>query len=103
MRQRIMIAMVLSVKPELIIADEPTTALDVTIQAQIMELMGKLKEEMGTSIILITHDMGVIADIADDVMVMYGGNVVEQASVADIFEHPQNPRTIEFLSRFREQ
>ena len=93
MRQRIMIAMVLSVKPELIIADEPTTALDVTIQAQIMELMGKLKEEMGTSIILITHDMGVIADIADDVMVMYGGNVVEQAPVADIFEHPLHPYT----------
>ncbi len=98
MRQRIMIAMVLSVKPELIIADEPTTALDVTIQAQIMELMGKLKEEMGTSIILITHDMGVIADIADDVMVMYGGNVVEQATVTEIFEHPLHPYTVGLLA-----
>lgn len=93
MRQRVMIAMVLSVSPELIIADEPTTALDVTIQAQIMELMGELKDKLGTSIILITHDMGVIADIADDVMVMYGGNVVEQAGVRDIFEHPLHPYT----------
>jgi peptide/nickel transport system ATP-binding protein/oligopeptide transport system ATP-binding protein len=93
MRQRVMIAMVLSVSPELIIADEPTTALDVTIQAQIMELMGELKEQLGTSIILITHDMGVIADIADDVMVMYGGNVVEQAPVEAVFDHPLHPYT----------
>ena len=93
MRQRVMIAMALSCDPELLIADEPTTALDVTIQAQILELMGKLKEQFHTAIMLITHDMGVIAEMADEVMVMYAGEVVEYAPVTDLFDHPRHPYT----------
>ena len=93
MRQRVMIAMALSCDPELLIADEPTTALDVTIQAQILELMGKLKEQFHTAIMLITHDMGVIAEMADEVMVMYAGEVVEYAPVTELFDHPRNPYT----------
>ena len=91
MRQRVMIAMALSCDPELLIADEPTTALDVTIQAQILELMGKLKEQFHTAIMLITHDMGVIAEMADEVMVMYAGEVVEYAPVTELFDHPRHP------------
>lgn len=93
MRQRIMIAMALSQKPPIIIADEPTTALDVTIQAQILELMKELKKSSDTSIILITHDMGVVADMADKIMVMYAGMVVEYGTAAQIFKNPLHPYT----------
>ena len=93
MRQRVMIAMALCCDPELLIADEPTTALDVTIQAQILELMGRLKEQFHTAIMLITHDMGVIAEMADEVMVMYAGEVVEYAPVTELFDHPRHPYT----------
>ena len=97
MRQRVMIAMALSCKPELLIADEPTTALDVTIQAQILELIKKLKNETGTSVILITHDLGVIAGMTDQVVVMYAGKVFEQAPTAELFARPGNPYTIGLL------
>jgi oligopeptide/dipeptide ABC transporter ATP-binding protein len=93
MRQRIMIAMALSCNPKLIIADEPTTALDVTIQAQVLELMKKLSKDLKTSIILITHDLGVIAEMADEVIVMYSGKVVEECSVQKIFEKAKHPYT----------
>src|ERR1039457_6773981 len=83
MRQRVMIAMALSCHPQLLIADEPTTALDVTIQAQILELIRKLQKDLGTSMILITHDLGVVAETCDDVIVMYAGKIVEQAHVRD--------------------
>jgi oligopeptide/dipeptide ABC transporter ATP-binding protein len=97
MRQRAMIAMALACEPKLLIADEPTTALDVTIQAQILELMRSLREETGTAIILITHDLGVIAELADDVAVMYAGRIVEHASVERIFAEPQHPYTVGLL------
>ncbi len=97
MRQRAMIAMALACEPKLLIADEPTTALDVTIQAQILELMRVLREQTGTAIILITHDLGVIAELADDVAVMYAGRIVEHASVERIFAEPQHPYTIGLL------
>ncbi len=93
MRQRIMIAMALSCNPKLLIADEPTTALDVTIQAQIIELLRELKEKINMSIIFITHDLGVVADICDKIAVMYAGTVVERGSVDDIFYNPQHPYT----------
>jgi len=93
MRQRAMIAMALSCHPRLLIADEPTTALDVTIQAQILDLMGKLKEEMGTSIILITHNLGLIAELAQRMIVMYAGKVVEETEVEELFDHPLHPYT----------
>ena len=93
MRQRAMIAMALSCNPKLLIADEPTTALDVTIQAQILELMNDLKEKLNTSIMMITHDLGVIAEICDDVVVMYAGKPVEYADVETIFASPQHPYT----------
>jgi oligopeptide/dipeptide ABC transporter ATP-binding protein len=93
MRQRVMIAMALSCKPKLLIADEPTTALDVTIQAQILELLRKLQRERGMSILLITHDLGVVAENADVVGVMYASRVVEFATVEDLFDHPQHPYT----------
>ena len=93
MLQRVMIAMALSAEPELLIADEPTTALDVTIQAQILELMRELKERIGTATLLITHDLGVIAEVADRVCVMYAGNIVEVGPVRDIFKHPLHPYT----------
>ncbi len=93
MRQRVMIAMALSCKPELLIADEPTTALDVTIQAQILELIRELKEETGTSVILITHDLGVVAGMTDKIIVMYGGSIMEAATTEDLFENPSNPYT----------
>ena len=94
MRQRAMIAMALANDPALIIADEPTTALDVTIQAQILSLIGNLQAETGTSMILITHDLGVVAEVADEVMVMYAGQVVESGSVKTLFDDPQHPYTI---------
>jgi oligopeptide/dipeptide ABC transporter ATP-binding protein len=93
MIQRVMIAMALSVKPKILIADEPTTALDVTIQAQVLELMNDLRRETDTAILLITHDMGVVADMADDVMVMYAGEVVEHAPVQQLFRTPKHPYT----------
>ena len=93
MCQRVMIAMAMSCEPELLIADEPTTALDVTIQAQILELMCELREKMGTAIMLITHDMGVVAETADDVLVLYAGKAVEYGSIEDIFERPKHPYT----------
>jgi oligopeptide/dipeptide ABC transporter ATP-binding protein len=93
MRQRAMIAMALSCQPAILIADEPTTALDVTIQAQILDLIARLQESFGSAIILITHDLGVVADIADDVMVMYAGRIVESGTTAQIFNEPQHPYT----------
>ena len=93
MRQRVMIAMALSCNPKLLICDEPTTALDVTIQAQILDLINELKEKLGTSIMMITHDLGVIAEVADDVMVMYAGKIVEYGDADAIFEHPKHPYT----------
>jgi oligopeptide/dipeptide ABC transporter ATP-binding protein len=93
MAQRVMIAMALACEPELLIADEPTTALDVTIQAQILDLMRALQHETGTAIILITHDLGVVAEMADRVAVMYAGEIVEQAEVSALFAHPQHPYT----------
>jgi peptide/nickel transport system ATP-binding protein len=94
MRQRVMIAMALLCSPALLIADEPTTALDVTIQAQVLSLMRGLRDETGTAIVLITHDLGVVAEMADRVVVMYAGQVVEQAPVAALFEMPQHPYTV---------
>jgi peptide/nickel transport system ATP-binding protein len=93
MRQRAMIAMALSCRPSLLIADEPTTALDVTIQAQILELLRHLRDELNMAIMFITHNLGVIAEIADEVAVMYLGRIVEQASVVEIFDHPRHPYT----------
>jgi peptide/nickel transport system ATP-binding protein len=93
MRQRVMIAMALINDPDLLIADEPTTALDVTTQAQILALMKRLQEDFGSAIIMITHDLGVVAEVADDVLVMYAANVVEQAEVHDLFNRPQHPYT----------
>ncbi len=93
MRQRVVIAIALACKPDLIIADEPTTALDVTVQAQILDLLKKLQKEHGSSVILITHDLGVIAETCDEVVVMYAGRVVEQAPVENIFKNPQHAYT----------
>ncbi|HEX8097333.1 MAG TPA: ABC transporter ATP-binding protein [Pyrinomonadaceae bacterium] len=97
MRQRVMIAMALSCEPELLIADEPTTALDVTIQAQILELIKKLKSETGTSVILITHDLGVVAGMTDHILVMYAGKIFEQAGTRELFSCPGNPYTVGLL------
>jgi peptide/nickel transport system ATP-binding protein len=97
MRQRAMIAMALACGPQLLIADEPTTALDVTIQAQILDLMRGLRRDTGTAIILITHDLGVVAEMADDVAVMYAGQLVEHASVAALFARPEHPYTVGLL------
>ncbi|MFR9788931.1 ABC transporter ATP-binding protein [Streptomyces sp. MB22_4] len=93
MRQRAMIAMALVNNPELLIADEPTTALDVTVQAQILDLIRDLQKEFGSAVIMITHDLGVVAEIADDVLVMYGGRCVERGAAAEVFEKPQHPYT----------
>jgi peptide/nickel transport system ATP-binding protein len=97
MRQRAMIAMALVCDPELLIADEPTTALDVTVQAQIMDLLKDLQQEFGTAIIFITHDLGVIADIADDVLVMYGGRCVEKGTKKEVLRTPEHPYTLGLL------
>lgn len=96
--QRVMIAMAMVCEPEILIADEPTTALDVTIQAQILELMKELQQKKGTSILFITHDLGVVAQIADEVVVMYKGHVVEQASAKELFADPRHPYTKALLS-----
>jgi len=93
MRQRVMIAIALSCNPRLVIADEPTTALDVTIQAEILALLARLKEELGISLLLITHDLGVVAEVADRVDVMYAGQIVEEGTVTDVFHHPSHPYT----------
>jgi len=93
MRQRVMIAMALACDPEILIADEPTTALDVTIQAQIIEIVRDLREKLGTAVIWITHDLGVIAGLAERVLVMYGGEIVEEAMVNDLYANPQHPYT----------
>ncbi len=98
MRQRVMIAMALALSPRLIIADEPTTALDVTIQAQILELLRNLKDQINSSIMLITHDLGVIAEMADYVVVMYSGRVVEKGTVHEVFKNPSHPYTIGLLN-----
>lgn len=97
MRQRVMIAMALACKPDILICDEPTTALDVTVQASILELMNDLQEETGMSMIFITHDLGVVAEVCDDVAVMYAGKIVEKADVFDIFDNPQHPYTKRLL------
>jgi peptide/nickel transport system ATP-binding protein len=98
LRQRVMIAMALMCDPELLVADEPTTALDVTVQAQILRLLATLKRELGLSILLITHDLGVVARVADRVSVMYAGEVVERATAAELFRAPQHPYTRGLLS-----
>src|SRR5262245_22705038 len=97
MRQRVMIAMALACDPKMLVADEPTTALDVTIQAGILDLMRDIRERLGTAIVLITHNLGVVADIADRVVVMYAGRKVEEAPVHDLFARPQHPYTIGLL------
>ena len=97
MRQRVMIAMAICCEPKLLIADEPTTALDVTIQAQILDLMKDVKKKLGTSIMLITHDLGVVAEMADYVVVMYAGKVIEEASALEIFKNPMHPYTVGLL------
>ena len=93
MKQRIVIAIALACEPELLIADEPTTALDVTIQAQILDMMRKLQKEQGTSVILITHDLGVVAEMCDNCAVMYGGELVEYGSLEQVFDNPKHPYT----------
>ena len=97
MRQRIMIAMALAGDPKILIADEPTTALDVTIQAQILELIKDIQKKIHMAVILITHDFGIVADMADDIIVMYGGGIVERGTVFDIFERPKHPYTLGLL------
>jgi len=97
MRQRVMIAMAVACNPKVLLADEPTTALDVTIQAQVLDIMRDLRAQLGTSIVLITHDLGVVADIADDVVVMYAGHVVESGAVDTVFAGPRHPYTIGLL------
>ena len=94
MKQRVVIAMSIACSPELILADEPTTALDVTIQAQVLELMNELKEKLRTSLLLITHDLGVVAQVCDRVAIMYAGEIVESGTIAEVFDHPHHPYTI---------
>ena len=97
MRQRVMIAMALSCNPQILIADEPTTALDVTIQAQIMDLVKRIRDELGMAIIWITHDLGVVAELAQRVLVMYGGFIIEESDVKDLYAHPTHPYTLGLL------
>jgi oligopeptide transport system ATP-binding protein len=97
MRQRVMIAMALSCSPQILIADEPTTALDVTIQAQITDLVRRLRDELGMAIIWITHDLGVVAGLAQRVIVMYGGYIIEEAMVKEVYSTPEHPYTIGLL------
>ncbi len=97
MRQRAMIAMAMACDPKVLIADEPTTALDVTIQAQVFDLMKELQRKHNTAIMLITHDMGVVAEMADDVVVMYMGNIVEKGTVDEVFQTPRHPYTVNLL------
>jgi peptide/nickel transport system ATP-binding protein len=97
MRQRVMIAMAIACEPKVLIADEPTTALDVTIQAAVLDVLRELRERLGMAIVLITHDLGVVADIADRVVIMYAGQKVEEAPVDELFAHPQHPYTIGLL------
>jgi oligopeptide transport system ATP-binding protein len=97
MRQRVMIAMALACNPQILIADEPTTALDVTIQAQIVDLVKKLRDELGMSIIWITHDLGIVAGLAQRVIVMYAGYIIEEADVKEVYAHPQHPYTLGLL------
>lgn len=97
MRQRVMIALAMAANPNLLIADEPTTALDVTVQAQILDLMKDIQNKLGTSIILITHDLGVVADMSDRVIVMYAGQLLEEGTVDEIFENPKHPYTVKLL------
>jgi peptide/nickel transport system ATP-binding protein len=94
MKQRVVIAMALACNPQLLLADEPTTALDVTIQAQVLEMINNLKTKIGTSMILITHDLGVVAEMCDNVAVVYAGEIVEEGTLEDIFDHPQHPYTV---------
>src|SRR6185437_1681399 len=106
MRQRAMIAMAMALNPKLLIADEPTTALDVTVQAQVLEVMKRLQEEFGTAIIMITHDLGVIADLADDILVMYAGGMVEKAGQHDLFyafHHPYTEGLLESLPGYGDE
>lgn len=97
MRQRVMIAMALACKPDILICDEPTTALDVTVQASILELMNELQAETGMAMIFITHDLGVVAEVCDDVAVMYGGRIIETAEIFELFDNPQHPYTERLL------
>jgi oligopeptide transport system ATP-binding protein len=97
MRQRVMIAMALLCRPEVLIADEPTTALDVTVQAQILDLIGSLRQQFGTAVVLITHDLGVVAGVADEVAVMYAGRIVERADTTELFAHPSHPYTLALM------
>jgi len=94
MKQRVMIAMALSCNPQLLIADEPTTAVDVTIQARILELLKSMQAERGMAVLLITHDLGVVAELADEVVVMYAGKIIEKGLVADVFDNPRHPYTL---------
>lgn len=103
MRQRVMISMALSCKPDILIADEPTTALDVTIQAQILELLADLKEKLGMALILISHDLGVIAEVAERVLIMYAGKIVEEGKTSDIFDRPLHPYTQGLMSTLPER
>ncbi len=103
MRQRAMIAMALACEPSLLIADEPTTALDVTIQAQILDLLRGLRDSLGMAMILITHDLGIVAEQADDVAVMYAGRIVEQSSVVEVFERPLHPYTVALMEAARQR
>lgn len=103
MRQRVMIAMALSCEPMLLIADEPTTALDVTVQAQILDLMREIQKTHGTAIMMITHDLGVVAEMCDDVVVMYAGSAVETAAVQDLFKHPKHPYTMGLMASIPKQ
>jgi peptide/nickel transport system ATP-binding protein len=100
MRQRVMIAMALACTPQIVIADEPTTALDVMIQAQILELLSQLRDKLGLAVLFVTHDLGIVAEVCDTVLVMYGGVVAEYGDVDTIFNHPQHPYTQELLKAF---